>query len=131
MIREATLSDLPQFAKAASEFIVRTPFHLNIEDYLENVIGILGDTNSVVYTSGEGHAAVTLTPSFYDRSQVIGRVFTTWGKGGLECFRACEQWAKEHGAAFLIADSFIDPRITKFYERIGMTQTDHLYMKVL
>ena len=131
MIREANIGDLPYFATAAQEFIQYTPFELDIENYLDNVIEATYDPDVIIYTSGEGHAAVRLVRSLYCRSELIARVFTTWGKDGLRCFRACEQWAKDHGARYLMADSLMEPRIETFYQRHGMTKADQVYIKEL
>ena len=42
-----------------------------------------------------------------------------------------QRQAKNRGASFLMADSYIEPRIMKFYERQGMSLTDSKFIKAL
>ncbi len=131
MIREAELSDLPYFMRAAQDFVQATPLSLDPESYLNNVIELIYNDDAVIFTTGFGHCAVILVPSLYDSEQIIARVISTWGRGGLQCFKSSVRWAKEHGASLLMADSYIEPRIEKFYERFGMIRADNVYMKVI
>ena len=131
MIREATLSDLPYFMRAAHDFVQATPLSLDPESYLNNVIELIYNDDAMIYTTGSGHCAVILVPSLYDSEQIIAKIITTWGRGGLQCFRAAVKWAAEQGASLLMADSYIEPRIEKFYERFGMIRADNVYMKVI
>ena len=131
MIREAELSDLPHFIRAAQEFIEETPFNLDPESYLEQVIGLIQSDDAGVFISGEGHCAIVLVPSLYDSSELIAKVISTWGKGSLKCFKVAVEWAADQGATVLMADSYIEPRMEKFYLRAGMIPADTVYMKVI
>ncbi len=131
MIREAEISDLPYFIKAAQEFIEETPFNLDPESYLNQVIDLIQSDNAAIFTTGKGHCAVVLVPSLYDENQIIAKIVSTWGKGGLKCFKVASEWASANGATVLMADSYIEPRMEKFYLRTGMTPADIVYMKVI
>lgn len=131
-IRKAELSDLPYFARAAQEFIKDTIYTLDPEIYLDNMVGFIQNPDIGLFVIGEpsGHCGVGLIQSVYG-DETIARVLTTWGDGGLKCFKHAEQWAKERGAKYLMADSLHEPRIRSFYERNGMSQADILYTKGL
>ena len=131
-IREATIDDLPYFAQAGKEFIKTTAYTLDSDVYFENMLDYIDNPDVGLFVIGapSGHCGIALIQSMYGK-ELIGRVVTTWGKGGLKCFKAAEQWAKDHGAKYLIADSLVDPRICKFYERNGMKQIDVLFSKGL
>ena len=131
MIREAEISDLPYFIKAAQEFIEETPFNLDPESYLDQVIDFIQRDDTAIFTTGSGHCAIVLVPSLYDDKQIIAKVVSTWGSGGLQCFKVAAQWAFDNGASVLMADSYIEPRMKKFYQRFGMVQADIVYMKVI
>ena len=132
LVREAELTDLPYFARAAKTFIKDTIYTLDPEIYLDNMVGFIMNPEVGLFVTGEpsGHCGVVLVESMYG-DETVARVVTTWGKGGLICFKHAEQWAKDRGAKYLMADSLHEPRIRTFYERNGMTQTDILYMKGL
>jgi len=72
-----------------------------------------------------------LMPNLYNDSEIIAKVFTTWGQGGLKCFTEVERISKERGAMFLMADSMIAPKIIQCYENIGMKMHDSVFMKRL
>ena len=129
MIREAQYSDLPYFYKAAKEFIDLTPFSLDVESYLNNIIQLMESESAGIFTNGSAHCAVILIPSLYDSNETIARVISTWGAGGLKCFDAAVKWAKENSADILIADSYVEPRMESFYKRFGMVQTDKVYLR--
>lgn len=133
-MREPTHEDIPYFIRAGRAFSDLTPLGFDSGSYAENVRQMIDSPSVIAVVDGDpvrAHCAAALTPSLYDASEVIARVYTTWGPGGLRCFREVEKRAKERGARFLIADSFAEPRVMKFYERIGMQQADITYIKEL
>ena len=131
-MREATIADLPHFARAAEAFIPSTPFVLDLESYLENVVRLIESPDVGIFVNDRGgHCAVMLQPSLYSSGQLLARVISTWGTGGLECFKACERWARERGAEVLMADCLTDERIASFYAKIGMQSMDSVYVKGL
>ena len=131
-MRDALQSDIPYFVEAGRQFVQFTPFSFDAESYaeaLERIIDAETTVSSVI--EGKGHCAATLGPSMFDSRELIARVFTTWGRGGLRCFIDVERKAKKRGAKFIVADSYVEPRIIKFYERRGMFLTDSVYLKAL
>lgn len=122
------------FVSAGREFCKHTPFSFDPESYAEMAKGIIESPDVICIVDGDPvrcHCAAKLVPSLYDSQQVVARVFTTWGRGGLNCFERVEGLCREAGAHFLIADALIAPAITRFYERRGMKQIDTLFMKAL
>lgn len=133
-MRPARHDDIDYFIRAGREFCKETPFAFNAEDYAERVHKIINDPNTVSIVNGDPvccHSAATLYPSMYDASQIIARVFTTWGPGGLDCFVEVEHRCRDRGAAFIMADSYIAPRIMRFYKRRGMKRADSVFIKAL
>lgn len=59
---------------------------------------------------------------------VVVKILSTWGSGGIDCLRKAIEWAKESGATRIIADAGLEPRIAKFYKRVGMKECDTNYM---
>jgi len=131
VIRQAEISDLPYFLRAAQEFIELTPFSLDVESYLDNMIQLISNESSGIFTTGTGHCVIVLVPSLYNSNEIIGRVISTWGVGGLKCFKHAVRWAKHNGASILMADSFVDTRMESFYKRFGMIQTDRVYLRTI
>jgi len=131
MIRRAEMLDLPYFLRTAQEFVEHTPFSLDPESYLIQVADMIHRKDMAIFTTGEGHCAVALMPSMYDTNQIVAKVVSTGGTGGLKCFRKAAKWAQGEGASILIADSYLEPRMDKFYERFGMIQTDSVFIKVI
>ena len=131
-MRLARIDDLDYFIQAGREFCEHSPFAFNEPDYARNVLRILDDPiHIVIVEPGLAHCAAQLAPSLYDSSQIIGRVFSTWGTGGLKCFSGVERECQRRGAVFLIADAWLTPRIAKFYRRRGMREADRVFLKEL
>ena len=122
---------MPYLISAASEFVAQTPFSIDEEDFKQNVILFASNPDAVIFTTGSSHCAAVISSSLYKSDEFICRIVSTWGKGGMRCFDAVERWAKGRGAKFLIADSYLEPRITKLYKRRGMKGTDQLFMKAI
>lgn len=133
-MRRAEHSDIDYFVRAGREFCTHTPYSFNEDGYSMFVHEIIKDPDSIVLVNGDPvgcHCAAKLVPSFYDPEQTVCRVFTTWGPGGLKCFDEVERIAIIEGADFILADSYIEPRIMNFYENNGMRQTDSVFIKEL
>ncbi len=133
-MRRARHEDIEYFVQAGWDWCKHTPFTFDEEDYAGIVHALIDDRDCIAVVDGEPvrcHSVAKLSPSFYNAGEVIAKVFTTWGDGGLNCFVEVERLAKERGAKFLIADSFIAPRIIKFYERRDMYLTDSVFIKEL
>ncbi len=130
-MRRAKHSDIDYFVRAGREFCENTPYSFDEDGYSMFVHEIIKDPDSIVLVGDGCHCAAKLVPSFYNPEQLICRVFTTWGAGGLECFREVERIAVIEGADFILADSYIEPRIMKFYELNNMRQTDSVFIKEL
>ena len=128
-MRKAEHSDLAWFIEAGRAFCEHTPFEFDEGSYA-NACMTLIDSPEVISAVGDRcHCLALLVPNFYNGNEIIAKVFTIWGNGGLKCFREVERQAKERGAKFILADSFVEPRLCKFYERHGMTLTDSVYLK--
>lgn len=133
-MREARHEDIDYFIRAGREFTKSTPFSFDADGYSRFVHELLKNEDAIVLVSGEpiqGHCAALLVDSFYDPNELVCKVFSTWGKGGLQCFYEVQAIAEERGADFLLADSFIEPRIMRFYDKIGMRQADSVFIKEL
>ena len=133
-MRKARHDDLPYFIEAARQFVAYTPLRFNPESYAKTVTEMIDDESVICFVNGNppaGHCAAKLIASFYDSSEIIAHVYTTWGIGGLRCFQEVVNAAKERGATLLMADSFIEARIIRFYERQDMKLTDSIYIKRL
>lgn len=130
-VRKATYDDLDYFIEAGRDFCLHTPFSFDADSYGESVKAILANPDCLAYVTGTGHSVALLVPNFYNSDEIIAKVFTTWGKGGLKCFREVEKQSRAKGAKFIMADSYIQPRVIKFYERIGMRLADWVYIKDL
>ena len=131
-MRPAEHKDIDYFVRVGEEFCKNTPYTFDADGYSMFIHGIIKDPDSISIVNGDPvicHCAAKLVPSFYDPEQIVCRVFTTWGKGGLECFREVERLAVIRGADFILADSYIEPRIMRFYEHICMRQTDSVFIK--
>ena len=133
-MREARHEDIEYFIQAGWDFCKQTPFTFDEEDYAAIVHKLIDDPDCIAVVDGDPvqcHSVANLLPSFYNAGETIAKVFTTWGDGGLNCFVEVERQAKERGARFLIADSFIAPRIIRFYKRRDMYLTDSVFIKEL
>ena len=131
-MRRATTADMAYLLKAGEDFCRETPYSFDRQSYAQTAWHIINSDDFIVLVDGEParcHAAAQLAPSMYDVSETIARVFTTWGPGGLKCFRALEKACRDAGASFIIADSFTDDRIASFYRRRGFEQQDKLFMR--
>lgn len=133
-IREPVSDDLLYFMEAGRLFTEKTPYSFDENYYAEQVMNFIEADHTIIRVKGypaEAHCAAMLIPSMYHPDEFICRVFSTWGNGGLECFREVERQAQATGAHFLIADSYIEPRIMKFYAHNGMTHSDVVFLKEL
>ena len=133
-MRNAQHSDMDYFVRAGREYCEYTPFSFNQESYVEVLNNVIDDPDCIFIVSGDPvncHSLAKLTPNFYNASEIIAKVFSTWGLGGLKCFREVERIAKQRGAKFLLADSMIEPRIIRFYEKTGMVLQDSVFIKEL
>lgn len=122
---------MDHFIGAGRDFCAITGFSFDDESYAKSLQEILDAENSIVVTGDGCHCVAMLVPSLYDSRETIARVFSTWGRGGLRCFREVERIAKERGARYMIADQMYDKRIGSFYRRIGMREADTTYIKEL
>ena len=133
-MREANHSDVDYFVQAGKEFCEQTPFKFDQESYRSVIHSLVDDPDVVSVVDGDPvkcHSVAKLIPNFYNANEIIAKVFTTWGIGGLRCFIEVEKITKARGAKFIIADSMIAPRIIRFYERQGMTCQDSVFIKEL
>lgn len=133
-MRPAGYEDIDYFVRAGKEFCEYTPFSFDVKSYSEVIKSLIDDPYCVLVVDGEPakcHSVAKLVPNFYNANEIVAKVFTTWGLGGLKCFREVERQCRERGAKFLIADSMIAPRVMKFYERRGMEHQDSVFIKVL
>lgn len=133
-MREATTDDIDYFIKAGQDFCEYTPFVFDSDSYADVIRQLLDDPDCIAIVDGNPthcHCVAKLMPNFYNDGEIIAKVFTTWGHGGLKCFAEVERICKEMGAIFLMADSMIAPKIIKFYENIGMKLNDSVFMKRL
>lgn len=130
-MRPAKHSDIGYFVRAGREFCAFTPFQFDAPSYAEAIHALLDDPNVIAIVGDECHCVARLAPNFYNAGEVVARIISTWGKGGLECFREVERLCTERGARFIMADSWIEPRIERFYERQGMTRMDSVFIKEL
>ena len=131
-MREARHEDIDYFIRSGKAFCESTPFSFDAESYAEAVHNIIDDPDCIsAVIPGKAHCVAKLVPNFYNDSEIIAKVFTTWGKGGLLCFTEVEKQARNQGATFLMADSFIDSRVIRFYERHNMTLADSVFIKEL
>ena len=131
-MRPGCIEDLVYFIEAGREYSKETPFRFDAESYARNVIQLLNDPQVITMVTGNpvtGHSVARLTPSLYDESEIIGRVFTTWGKGGLRCFQEVERQCFQRGARFVMADTWIEPRLANVYRRRGYQAADSLLVK--
>lgn len=118
------------FIRAGEEFCQSTPFTFHAPSYAKNVAGVLTDPEAIAIVFGEpvtGHCVAKLSRNLYNDSEIIARIVTTWGNGGLKCYREVRRQAKKIGANFIRADVYIEPRMAKVYERDGMVLTDGVY----
>lgn len=133
-MRLAAHEDIGYFVNAGREFAKNTPYSFDEDSYTRLVHEVIKNPQYLVIVDGDStqcHCAAMLAPSIYNVDEIVARVFTTWGPGGLNCFREVETLAKEEGAKFIIADSFTEPRMMKFYERNGMKPADTVFIKEL
>ncbi len=133
-MRKAVHSDINYCVLAGREFCEQTPFEFDEESYSLVVHSLVDDPDVVFVVDGDPvqcHSVAKLIPNFYNANEIIAKVFTTWGAGGLRCFVEVERLAKEKGAKFIMADSLREPRIERFYERRGMTIQDSVFIKEL
>ena len=133
-MRTAEHADIDYFIKAGMEFCEYTPFSFDAESYAVVIHNLVDDADCVAIVDGDPvkcHSVAKLIPNFYNADEIVAKVFTTWGPGGLKCFAEVERICKARGARFLMADSMIAPRVQKFYERRGMTQQDSVFIKEL
>lgn len=131
-MRPGCIEDLLYFVEAGRAYTQLTPFAFDAESYAKNVLRLLDDPMVVTVVTGEpvtGHSVARLSPSLYDDGQIIGRVFTTWGKGGLSCLREVERQCFNRGASFVIVDAWMEPRLEKVYLRQGYESADRLFVK--
>lgn len=133
-MREATADDLPYFIEAAETFTKDTPYRFDPNSYGQRVMELIGSPaflSSVANEPPTGHCAALIYESLYDRNQRICNIFTTWGRGGLDCFRDVLRQAKAAGCDIVIADSWIEPRIMQAYKRLGFEQADIKFVRAL
>lgn len=133
-MRWATTDDIDYFIQAGKDFCQHTPFVFDAKSYTEVVRELLDDPDCIAIVDGNPtrcHCAAKLMPNFYNDNEIIAKVFTTWGRGGLKCFTEVERICRDRGVMFLMADSMIVPKIIKFYENIGMKMHDSVFMKRL
>ena len=133
-MRPAEHKDIEYFVRVGKEFCEYTPFSFDAESYAEIIGSLIDDPDCVSVVGGDPvkcHSVAKLVPNFYNANEIVAKVFTTWGKGGLKCFAEVEKICRDRGAKFLIADSMIEPRVIKFYEKHGMSHQDSVFMKVL
>ena len=133
-MRSAEHNDIDYFVEAGREFCEYTPFSFDAESYAEVIHELIDDEDCVSMVDGDPvrcHSVAKLMPNFYNASEIVAKIFTTWGNGGLNCFVEVERICKQRGAGFLMADSMITPKVTRFYERNGMELQDSVFIKVL
>jgi len=131
-LRPASRDDIDYFILAGKTFCEHTPFSFDEKSYEAVVRQLLDDPDCIAIVDGDPtkcHCVAKLIPNFYNGNEIIAKVFTTWGPGGLNCFVEVERICKEMGAMFLSADSMIAPRVTRFYERRGLQHFDSVFMK--
>jgi len=133
-MRRAQHSDINYFVRVGREFCENSFYSFDEDGYSMFAHEIIKVPDCIVLVSGDpviSHCAAKLVPSFYDPGQIVCRVFSTWGPGGLECFREVERIAVLEGAHFILADSYIEPRIMNFYKHNDMRQADSVFVKEL
>ncbi|MCP4934697.1 MAG: hypothetical protein GY927_10955 [bacterium] len=132
--RYAEHSDIDYLIGAAKAFIPHTPYSFDEGSYTMVAHSLIKDPDSIFIVRGrpaECHCVAKLVSSIYNRDEVIARVVSTWGPGGLKCFDEVERLAYINGAKFIMADLLVEPRMESFYRRLGMTKADTLYFKEL
>ena len=130
MIREATLDDAQYFVDAGKAFCEQAKQSFDLQSFADSAFHILTGDDYRVFVYGDpvtAHCGIALTDSMYDKSVRVARVFTTWGDGGIKCFRHAMQWAEDNGIHLFMADSLLDRRIEKLYGRLGMFKADVLF----
>ncbi len=132
LFRPARHSDIGYFVDVAREFNKSMPYTLDEDSYTISIHELIKDPDAIFVVKGNpaiAHCLIRLGHSIYNQYEIIARVVSTWGPGGLECFRYAEALAQAEGAHFLIADSFAETRIEKFYLRNGMKEMDKSFCK--
>ena len=132
--REATHDDIEYFVESGREFCAKTPFDFDAEGYAENVARFIDSDECIAVVTGDpvsGHSVGVLVSSFWRPDNILCKIFTTSGRGGLRCFREVERRAADAGAKYLFADSWLEPRIISYYEKNGMSLTDKVFLKEL
>lgn len=133
-VRAATYDDIDYLLSSSKAFCEKTPLSFDTDGHLQQLKQILDNDDAIVVVGGDPvtcHCAGVLTPSFWNPDDIICKIFTTSGAGGLQCFREVERIARERGATFLMADSWLEPRIISFYERNNMSAMDTVFLKEL
>ena len=128
MIREPLADDLDYFIDVGKQYAEENGLDFDEGIYLGSLMEIAQNQNVKIYViPGQSHCIMRLFQSTYGKD-VIARVLSTAGKGGIQCFRKARRWAIRRGATKIIADANKEPRIDKFYRRIGMHKQDTNYI---
>lgn len=128
VIRNGTADDIDYFVRAGLKYSELMGFDFDEEIYRQNVLMLLDAPIFICKViPNKAHCAMMLTPSLFGKD-VIAKTVSTWGRGGLKCFRKAMAEAKEKGASKIIADANLSPDIAKFYVSIGMKEQDTNYM---
>jgi hypothetical protein len=130
-VREATFDDAKYFLRAAEKFCKQAGLKYNRNDTADSLFGWFNSASVKMFVLGDpamAHCIVAVVPSSYDRSERTARVISTWGHGGIKCFHHALRWAKENQIELFSADSFLDERFERVYERAGMSKADVLYV---
>lgn len=126
-------SDLPYALDAAEKYCAQQGTEYDEDHSREFILRAMEIGHVFVATeNGEpvGHSGAIIAPDFYSPN-LTARVFTTWGKGGLQCLKYVTAVVKMHGAKKIIADAPTGSRLRKIYERMGYDHTYDFFIKDL
>lgn len=128
MIRGATEDDLGYFIAAARSYAEVIGLDFDEDVFTESFYSLLEAENIFFFViPNRAHCVIMLTPSLFG-NDLVAKVISTWGRGGVDCFRAARKFAKSRGATKIMADANLSQRLVKFYKRVGMKKFDTNFM---
>ena len=126
-VRRAILSDAPYIKRAAEEFCAQAGIDFDAETFHDTLFNWLTrDCYRLWVIPGKAHCGAIILPCMYS-GKPEARVITIWGEGGIKCFRHAVKELRAEGIDKIYAGVFLEPRIAKVYERMGLTLTEKVY----
>jgi len=145
MIREATLSDIPNLIERGHDFAASLPYPIvsDSESIGETLEKLIASPDAVVFVNEEATAGIAgLTyPFFFGKDTKTSQELFWWvdedirgGGIGMELFNAFEQWSKDQGVDVITMVCLEDKNkdmISGLYLHKGYIPTESSYARVL